>query len=145
MLTKEDLAVIRSLTKRGVYQIDIATELGVHPKTIRRALKRETIPEKKRKKKGSKLDRHKNRVDELLSKNVWNAKVILREIEAEGYEGGYTILRDYMRPKRVLRQGKATVRFETKPRKQRQHDWGNRIMTIGGQEVKVQFQANTLG
>ena len=77
MLTKEDLAVIRSLTKRGLYQIDIATELGVHPKTLRRALKQETIPEKKRKKKGSKLDWHKNRVDELLSKNVWNAKVIL--------------------------------------------------------------------
>ena len=145
MLTKEDFAVIKSLSKRGVYKKDIAEELGVHPKTVSRALKRNQAPEKKRAKRGSKLDPFKKDIDQLLAKNVWNAKVILREIEAEGYTGGYTILRGYIQPKRVLRQGKATVRFETKPGKQLQHDWANIMTMIAGQELKVHFQVNTLG
>ena len=40
MLAKEDFMVIQALTKRGVYQRDIAETLGVHPKTVQRALKR---------------------------------------------------------------------------------------------------------
>jgi len=118
MLTQEDYIVIKTLTRRGVYQKDIAAELGVHPKTIQRALKQDRAPEKKRKKRGSKLDPYKAKIDQLLSENVWNAHVILREIQSEGYTGGYTILREYIKPKRVLRQGKATVRFETQPGQQ---------------------------
>jgi transposase len=145
MLTQEDYIVIKTLTRRGVYQKDIAAELGVHPKTIQRALKNGKAPEKKRKKRGSKLDPYKAKIDQLLSENVWNAHVILREIQSEGYTGGYTILREYIRPKRVLRQGKATVRFETQPGQQLQHDWANIVTWVGGEEMKVHFQVNTLG
>ena len=38
MLMKEDFVMIRALVKRGVYQRDIAEHLGVHPKTVSRAL-----------------------------------------------------------------------------------------------------------
>jgi predicted AAA+ superfamily ATPase len=38
MLSKEDFAVIKALQKRGVYLKDIAAEIGVHPKTVRRAI-----------------------------------------------------------------------------------------------------------
>jgi len=41
MLKKEDFAVIKALAKRGVYQKDIAHELGIHPRTVSRALKRD--------------------------------------------------------------------------------------------------------
>ena len=37
LLMKEDFVMIQALVKRGVYQQDIATMLGVHPKTLRRA------------------------------------------------------------------------------------------------------------
>lgn len=37
MLTNEDYAVIKALSQRGVYQKDIAAQLGVHPKTVSRA------------------------------------------------------------------------------------------------------------
>jgi hypothetical protein len=40
MLKKEDYLMIEVLHERGVYQKDIAEELGVHPRTVRRALKR---------------------------------------------------------------------------------------------------------
>ena len=44
MLSKEDFAVIKALNRRGVYQKDIAEQLGVHPKTVSRALKRGAAP-----------------------------------------------------------------------------------------------------
>ena len=96
MLSQEDFRVIKALKKRGVYNKDIALELGVHPKTVSRALKRGSAPAEKRKRRGSKLDPHKKRVDELLSEGVWNAMVILREIQADGYDGKITVLRQYV-------------------------------------------------
>ena len=40
MLRKGDWQVIQALSKRGVYQKDIAEEIGVHRKTVSRALER---------------------------------------------------------------------------------------------------------
>jgi transcriptional regulator with XRE-family HTH domain len=110
MLRKEDFAVIKSLKQRGVYQKDIASELGVHPRTVSRALKRDGVPRRERKRSGSKLAPYQPKIDQLLSEGVWNAKVILREIQALGYTGGYTILRAYIQPKRALRPGRAIGR-----------------------------------
>jgi transposase len=144
MIGKEDFAVIQALHQRGVYQKDIAAELHVHPKTVMRALQRQSAPERKRVKRGSKLDAHKGKVDQLLSEDVWNARVILREIQAEGYEGGYSILLDYIQPKRVMRsRERATVRFE--PGEQMQSDWGEVLTQIGGEKRKVHFIVNELG
>lgn len=145
MISKEDFAVIKSLDQRGVYLKDIANELGVHSRTVSRALKRGSAPQRERKKQSSKLDAYKAEVDRLLSEGVWNTVVILREIRAKGYAGGRTVLREYVHPKRALRPGKATVRFETEPGEQMQSDWGEVIVPIAGQEIKVHFIVNELG
>jgi transposase len=145
VIRKEDFAVIKALHQRGVYKKDIAAELGVHPKTVSRALDRGSEPKPARKKRGSKLDPYKPKIDHLLQEGVWNAVVILREIQAEGYDGGITILREYIKPKRVMRPSKATVRFETEPGHQMQSDWGETVVEIGGEQVKVYFIVNQLG
>jgi len=56
MLRKEDWIMIKALHERGVYQRDIAEQLGVHPKTVSRVLKRERTPARKRVKRATKLD-----------------------------------------------------------------------------------------
>lgn len=81
----------------------------------------------------------------MLSENVWNAVVIFREIQERGYNGGITILRDYIYPKRVLRVSRATVRFETEPGQQMQSDWGTIKTTVAGKTKNVHFIVNTLG
>jgi transposase len=144
MLRKEGFAVIKALSERGVYQKDIAEQLGLHPKTVRRALQRGSAPSRQRKRRGSKLEQHQATIDRLLSENVWNAVVILREIQAEGYSGGLTVLRQYIAPKRKLRTSRATVRFETKPGHQLQSDWGEIVVEIGGQLTKAYFIVNQL-
>jgi transposase len=145
MVGKEDFAVIKALRHRGVYITDIATQLGVHPKTVSRALQRGSAPVRERRKRGSKLDPHKATVDRLLGEGVWNAVVIWREIQEEGYTGGLTVLREYIGPKRVLRPGRATVRFETEPGVQLQSDWGEVVTEVAGRASKVHFIVNTLG
>ena len=76
VLRKEDFMVIQALVERGVYQRDIAEQLGVYPKTVSRAWKRGTAPERRRKQRKSKLEPYKKRVDECLEKGIWNAVVI---------------------------------------------------------------------
>jgi transposase len=71
--------------------------------------------------------------------------VVWREIQAEGYAGKLTILREYIQPKRVLRLSRETVRFETAAGQQLQNDWGEVLIEIAGQPLKVHFSVNTLG
>ena len=48
MLKKEDWMGIKAQLARGVYQKDIARELGVHPMTVGRAVRRGGAPSGKR-------------------------------------------------------------------------------------------------
>lgn len=146
MLKKEDWMYIKAQVAKGVYQKDMAKRLGVHPKTISRALTRGGPPGGKRPKaRQSKLDPFKPLVDQFLREGVWNAMVIFREIQLRGYTGGTSILREYIHPKRPLRESRATVRFETEPGQQLQNDWGERSTVVAGQPRKVHFSVNTLG
>ena len=145
MLGLEDFMTIQALVKRGVYLCDIAEHLGVHPRTVRRALRRAGPPAPRRGRRGSVLDPYRAQVDQWLSEGVWNAVVLLRELQAKGYAGGISILRDYVRPKRALRATRATVRFETEPGRQLQTDWGVHPTVIAGQDIAVHFAVSTLG
>lgn len=98
MLRREDVMVIQALAKRGLYLCDIAKQVGVHPRTVRRALARGGAPASRPSRRGSRLDPYRADIDRLLAEDV-----------------RHSILRDYIRPKRVLRVRPATVRFETPP------------------------------
>ena len=74
---------------------------------------------------GSKLDPYTDHIDHRLSKSLENCRVLLREVRALGYEGGYTTVADYVRPRRRARQPQATLHFETGPGEQAQVDWGS--------------------
>lgn len=136
---------IQELFDQGVRQKDIAVQLGMHPRTVRRALRRGRAPQGPWPKRGSRLDPYKERIDALLAAGVWNVVVILRELEAQSYRGSYTTVKNYVRPKRALHAGRATVRFETEPGAQTQLDWGELFTEIAGVETKVYFSAVTLG
>ena len=145
MIKREDYMTIEAMAAQGMYQKDIAQALNINPKTVRRALARGSAPESERAERGSKLDPYRAKVDELLRCGVWNASVILREIQADGYNGGRTVLRQYIQPKRAMRPGRATVRYETGPGKQLQTDWGSLHTEVRGQDTEVHFSVNTLG
>src|SRR5438874_1686896 len=66
VLGLEDFMTIQALVKRGVYLCDIAEQLGIHPRTVRRALRRGGAPPRRGGRRGSLLDPYRPVVDQLL-------------------------------------------------------------------------------
>ena len=72
--------------------------------------------------------------------------VLYRELRARGYDGGYSILKAYVSPRRRRRQPDATMRFETAPGEQAQVEWGS-LAYIGqdGRKHRIWVFVMTLG
>ena len=137
--------MIKQMRLQGVYIVDIAEQIGCSERTVRRYLKYPEPPVRKTRFKMAKLRPFMDYIDMRLAENVWNAEVILHEIKAMGYTGGRSMLRYYIQPKRKMRPGKKTVRFETQPGYQLQHDWGEVEVDVAGERCRVNFAVNTLG
>ncbi len=137
--------MIKQMRQQGAYIVDIATQVGCSERTVRRYLKYPEPPARKTRHKMVKLKPFMDYIDMRLAENVWNSEVILAEIKAMGYTGGRSMLRYYIQPKRKMRPSKRTVRFETQPGYQLQHDWGEVELEVAGQRCKVNFAVNTLG
>lgn len=146
MLSREDYFMIKQLREQGAFLVDIAHQVGCSERTVKRMLALPAPPTGRPKKpRTSKLDTFKTFVDQQLANGVWNAAVIFLQLKEQGYTGGSSILRTYIQPKRKLRPSKQTVRFETLPGQQLQHDWGELHTRIGGQRCKVYIAVNSLG
>ena len=93
-----------------------------------------------------KLDAFQPYLQERMQAGVWNARVLLREVRARGYTGGYTLLTDWLRPQREAARTVAVRRFETPPGRQAQVDWGHLgTVEMNGEERKLWGFAFTLG
>ncbi len=126
MLRGGQVKEIYELKGKGYSAREIARSLGMARNTVLRYLNDpEAIVPKARSLRGSKLDAHVDYIDGRMGEGLENCVVLLRELRARGYEGSYTILSEYVRPRRRSRQPQATVRFETDPGEQAQVDWGS--------------------
>ncbi|MDE3372598.1 IS21 family transposase [Staphylococcus aureus] len=82
----------------------------------------ERLKKRQQNKKASKLDPFK----EIINKKIelgCTAMAIFKYIEKKGYEGKYTILREYCKNKKQNETKKATIRVETNPGIAAQVDW----------------------
>ena len=87
--------MIRNLKEMGMSNMDIARELGISRNTVSKMLKKTRMQDRKRKRKGSKLDPYRDRIHALIDEHNLSAVRILEEIRKLGYKGGYTILKEY--------------------------------------------------
>ena len=124
MLRGRDVDQIRELRQQGLCISEIGTVTGHDRKTVRKYLDQPWRPLQRRRR-PSKLDPFRPYIEERLTAGVWNAVVLLRELRQRGYTGGYTILKDFLQPKRQAARAAAVRRFETAPGQQAQVDWGS--------------------
>ena len=111
---------------KGYSAREIARTLGLARNTVLRYLNDpEAMMPRARPLRGSKLDPYMEYIDRRMAEGLENCRVLQRELRSRGYEGSYTILSEYVRPRRRGRQPEATVRFETEPGEQAQVDWGS--------------------
>jgi transposase len=104
----------------------IGRRLGLARNTVRKYLREPGVPRMTpRPGRPSKLEPYRRHLDARLAQGITNAAILLRELRAQGYGGGRTILKDYLRPRRPPRTAPATMRFETAPGEQAQVDWGH--------------------
>jgi len=124
MVKLEEWMNILQLHKQGLSISEIARRTGRDRKTIRKYLQQPwRPPQRKPAKRKSKLDPFKDYLLKRWDEGVTNAVKLLDEIKNQGYQGGYTILKDFLHPLRQEAKNQAVLRFETAPGLQAQVDW----------------------
>lgn len=131
-----------TLRQQGLSIRKIAALRGVSRNAVRRALRSITQPlGKRRREKGVKLTPFTGMIDAWLRNQVtaqWTTTRIMDELQERGYDGGYTVLREYVRDRRPQPPRMAEARFLVKPGQQVQIDWAEMgEVQIGGLTRKV--------
>ncbi len=112
------------LIKEGLSKAEIARRVGRSRQTIYNWLKQQAAPSKTRRR-PSKLDPFKSYLKSRLERFDLPATVLLPEIRKQGYDGGLTILREYMARIKAREVRRLVDRFETEPGRQAQVDWAS--------------------
>jgi len=117
MITRGEFFMIKEMYERRMSISDIARELGIDQKTVRKYIHSLNPPSKsKRKQRKSKLDPFKPYLQkQMFEDGVFNSEKLFLDIRQQGYTGGKTILKDYMQPFRETAKKKYMVRYETLP------------------------------
>lgn len=129
MITFESRMEIHVLHKRGMSIRAIAKEFGISRNTVRRHLKADVAPPRysPRPAVSSVLDDFRPYIQKRIHEAHpfrLPATVICREIREQGYQGGISILRQYIRSLALPANPEPITRFETQPGQQMQVDWG---------------------
>ncbi len=119
------ILMIKEKAAKGKSAYAIAKEIGISKNTAHKYMAQPAAPHGlKGRHKPSKLDAYKPLIHELLGQGIYNCVVLLERLQAAGYDGGISILKDYVSPLRPARNAPAVQRYETVSGKQAQMDWG---------------------
>ena len=112
---------------------------GVSRKAVRRVLEQGSCPSAPvSQKRPSKLDPYKAKIGFLVREKGLSAVRVKEEIEELGYDGGYTILKDYIRTIRPMPYRKPRPPIDHPPGEEGQMDWSPHPVTMGGRRTVVQ-------
>jgi transposase len=128
----------------GLSANQIAGELAMDPRTVVKWLARERFSQRKASPRASKLDPFKAEIARLLESHAFTAAQILVRLREQGYTGGYSIVKDYVRairpPKRT-----AYLTLAFAPGECAQVDWGcYGSVAVGNTRRRLSFFAMVL-
>ena len=127
MLTPDQINTLHRLhSVEGWSLRKIAAHLHIGRRTIAKYVE-DPAPAPTRRDRSSKLDAFKPAIAELLEQDPdARAPVIAQRLRTLGYDGGETIIRDYLRARRAeSRRRRAYVRVEPGPGERFDIDWGH--------------------
>lgn len=139
MYQKEWWMNARALRKQGMSYKDIGKTLGMDWRTAKKLCEAEEPPRPQARERSSKLDDYKALIDAWLEmRPKMEASLITDRLQSLGYDGSYTIVKDYVRERKGEMANLAVVRFETVPGYQSQADFGKlKVELIGGWDYAI--------
>jgi transposase len=109
---------------QGLKAAQIATTLGLDPRTVAYWLRQERFRPRKSTPRNSKLDPFKPQIVQMLEKYPYSAAQVFQRLRAQGFAGGYSIVKAYVRTVRPKRQP-AFLKLAFAPGECAQVDWGS--------------------
>src|SRR6266849_4372573 len=109
--------------RQGLTIAQTARALGLHPQTVATWLARSRFEPRRSRPRGSVLEPFKPRVTRLLDTHPYSAQQIFQRLREEGYRGGMTVLRDYIRRIRPTKRP-VYLKLHFAPGECAQVDWG---------------------
>jgi transposase len=140
MIDYQTYCQIRQLyTEKKLGFRQIARELKVDLKTVRKWARRENFQKAPLAKRESKLDSFKGEIIRLLERHDYSARQIFQQIKEHGYHGRYTIVKDFVRQVRPkFKPAFLTLHFE--PGQCAQVDWGSAgTVPVGSTRRRLSF------
>lgn len=124
---------------QGLTVTQIARVLGLDPKTVAKWIQVKNYRPRATSPRTSKLDPFKSQVVRLLESHPYSATQVFQRLREEGYGGGFSILKDYVRKVRPVRKPAfLTLSFE--PGECAQVDWGEYgSVNVGNTRRRLSF------
>jgi len=110
--------------QKGLSARQIAEELGLDPRTVSKWLKENRFRQRAPVCRPSKLDPFKGSIVRMLETHPYSAAQILQRIREEGFEVGYTVIKEYVRKVRPPKNP-AFLKLSFAPGECAQVDWGS--------------------
>jgi transposase len=125
MIDYQQFCQIKDLqANQGLTVAQIADALSLDPRTVASWLGQERFRPRRTAPRASKLDPFKPQILRLLEKYPYSAAQILQRLREQGFDGGYSIVKDYVRTVRPKRQP-AFLKLAFAPGECAQVDWGS--------------------
>jgi transposase len=109
--------------QKGLKAAQIAEELKLNPKTVEKWIAQPNFVPRKSSNRSSKLDSFKGQIVAMLERHPYSAQQILQQLQQQGYAGGYSILKEFVRLVRPPRKP-AFLMLEFAAGECAQVDWG---------------------
>lgn len=147
MVNRNKYGAIHELAGNGIPKKEIARQLDVTVKTVRRALKKPLWEPYQRQKAATVLSQFEQWLTSRAPEVDFNAAILFRELKLSGYTGCYDTVKLFVRPLRSEHRKHldAVMRFETAPGRQGQVDWGSATVWVGEARIRIHFFAMVLG
>ncbi|VVB62665.1 Integrase core domain protein [uncultured archaeon] len=126
--------------QKGLNPAQIARELELDPRTVEKWLQEKRFRLRKpSERRPSKLDPFKDSIIRMLDSHPYSAVQVLQRIREEGFDGAYTIIKDYVRKVRP-RRSQAFLKLSFAPGECAQVDWGSyHSIGVGEAQRRLSF------
>ncbi len=131
---------IRALsTEKHLTVAQIAAELKLDPRSVAKWVDKSNYQPRKASKRPSKLDSFKGQIVALVERHPYSAQQILQQLKSQGYTGGYSILKEFVRRVRPVRKP-AFLMLDFAAGECAQADWGSYgSIAVGSTRRRLSF------